>query len=289
MKALVIGVSSYDTIIQVDNLPKNILSDMSVWAKNVHHTLGGTGAGKALTLDCLGLKTKLVTDLGPDEYKDKVLDFYKQTNIDVSVLKSDQTTTHTNIMHDEDKRLSIFTNTPKSIDTSLDIDHEIRDADLVFLNINDYAKSYIPSTKKYKKKIVVDIHDYDIGNPYHQPFIDVSDILFVSDIHIKDDLTFLNKMIVGKELVVITKGKKGCIAIDSHHNIYRQDAIFAFDFVDSNGAGDAFSAGFMVAYYQKISVKDALKYASICGALSCSSHDLFPLDFDIDSISKYMK
>ena len=289
MKALVIGVSSYDTIIQVDKLPKNILDDMSIWAKNIHHTVGGTGAGKALTLDCLGLKTQLVTDLGPDEYKDKVLDFYKQTNIEISILKSDQTTRHTNIMHDGDKRLSIFTSTPKEIDTSLNIDDKIRDADLVFLNINDYAKIYIPTIKKYNKKIVVDIHDYDIGNPYHQPFIDVSDILFVSDIHIKDDLAFLNNMIKGRELVVITKGKKGCIAIDSHHNIYKQDAIFAFDFVDSNGAGDAFSAGFMVAYYQQHSIKDALKYASICGALSCSSHDLFPLDFDIDMIDKYMK
>ncbi len=55
MRYLVIGTSAYDTLIHTRASLDHISEDMMIWADNVVHTIGSTGAGKALALDALGL------------------------------------------------------------------------------------------------------------------------------------------------------------------------------------------------------------------------------------------
>ncbi|MGD9964718.1 MAG: carbohydrate kinase family protein, partial [Candidatus Izemoplasmatales bacterium] len=221
MKSLVIGVSSYDTLIYIDNL-SDIKSDYSTWAKRVSYNIGGTGAGKALALKTLGVNVTLATDLGEDEFGVKILDFLQKQEIKLKILKADKSTTHTNIMHDNGKRLSIFTSTPNQVEFAPSLESLISSSDIIFLNINDYCREYIPLIKKYKKITIVDIHDYDLGNPYHQEFIDASDILFASGINIKNQKKFLQDNIKDKEVIIITNAENGSIAIDKNNKIYHQ-------------------------------------------------------------------
>jgi len=288
MKALVIGVSSYDTLIEIDQFP-TLKSDVSIWAKNVHYSVGGTGAGKSLSLDTLGVDTTLVTDLGKDEYRQKILDIYKQTKIHTKVLLADVTTTHTNIMYDGGKRLSIFTSMSKEIEFNPKIEDDIQKSEVVFLSINDYCKHYIPYIKKHDKLCVVDIHDYDIGNPYHQAFIQAADILFASGVNIDDDIQFLKEHIKNKQLVILTKAEKGSLAIDKNHKIYHQSAFKQLPLLDTNGAGDGFSAGFIFALLKKKPIQYALAFASVCGAMVCSSRHLFNPDTKENIINKYIQ
>lgn len=274
MKILVIGVSSYDTLIYVDNLATQ-KEDAALWAKKVAYSIGGTGAGKALALSVLGAKTSLATDIGNDEVRDKILSFLRQEEIELTILKADKSTTHTNIMHGNGKRLSIFTSSPQNVEYNLAVEELIASSDAIFLNINDYCRKYIPIIKKENKTIVVDIHDYTLGNEYHQEFIDAADILFASGVNIIEQEQFLNNYIKGKELVIITNGDKGSIAIDKNNKIYHQESYNVKDLVDTNGAGDSYSAGFVFKYIKTESVEESLKFASICGALACESQDLY--------------
>ena len=103
MKALVIGGSSWDTLLHVPDI--NVVNgDLTLWASKVIKTVGGTGAGKALALSALGADVTLVTPLGNDENRQKVLDFFKKTDINVIEVESNETTTHTNLMHSKGKR-----------------------------------------------------------------------------------------------------------------------------------------------------------------------------------------
>lgn len=286
-KMLVIGVSSYDTLIHVHEI-NEIKEDMSLWAKKVIYAVGGTGAGKALALNQLGIKSKLITELGNDDEKVHILNEFEKHKIDYKILKADQTTKHTNIMHSNGKRLSIFTGIATKVDYDLSVEKDIIDADVIFLNINQYCVDYIPLIKKHKKLVVVDIHDYNINNPYHEPFIECADILFLSGVNIKDQKEFLYSYIKDRVAVVITNAEKGSIGIDQNMKIISQDAYRELPFIDSNGAGDSYSAGFIYQYLLTKDLKRAMAFASVCGGYACSSDYIFSKEMGIDSISKIL-
>jgi sugar/nucleoside kinase (ribokinase family) len=45
-------------------------------------------------------------------------------------------------------------------------------------------------------------------------------------------------------------------------------AAFPVQPVDTTGAGDSFNAGFLHAWRRKVPLKDALRFAAACGAIS---------------------
>ena len=74
---------------------------------------------------------------------------------------------------------------------------------------------------------------------------------------------------LGPDTVVITRGKKGCIAIHGR-KIYEQKG-FNVKTIDTTGAGDAFTAGFLNSIIRRDSIEYALKYATVCSALNVKS------------------
>lgn len=290
MKALVIGGSSWDTLIHVDELGI-IKDDMSLWANSVVETVGGTGAGKALCLDALGEEVILVTDIGKDVAGNKIMSYFERTKIKVIPLLVDTSTTHTNIMHSMGKRLSIFTSVP-TVDASVPaaLMKQLSDTDIIFLNINNFCRGFIPFLKTLKKSIIVDIHDYDPPNPYHDDFIEIADIIIASGVNIVNHQQFLKELIQrGKKLVVITLGSDGLIALDSEGNEYNLKGYTDFKYVDSNGAGDSFVAGLITHYFQSKNIGESLKFGTICGGIACSSYELFNRDFDQEKVLRIKK
>ena len=290
MKSLVLGTSAVDTLIQVPAIDR-LEDDMMLWANNVTDSIGSTGAGKALALDVLGSETILLTDLGQDEYRTKVQSFFATTKVRLEVLETDKTTAHTNLMHSRGKRISVVTSAPSVIPpVHPEFPTFLAWCDVVFLNINQYCRDYIPLLVQSGKPIVVDIHDYDGKNPYHQDFIDIADILIASGVNLPDHETFLTDQInAGKELVVITKGTAGLVAMDAEGNRYELPAYTDFEFVDSNGAGDSFCAGLMLEYQHTHNWLDALRFGTVCGGVACTSFDLYHREFDRERIKNIVK
>ncbi len=290
MNIVVIGGVSYDTIIDVDELKINS-EDQSIFAKDKRHSIGGTGAGKSLALDVLGHKNHLYTVIGNDPEGQVIKEYFNKTGITVSYCKADHSICHTNIMYGEGNRLSIFTQVPTESETSYSkSNNDIQEADLIFLNIDTFTKHYFKDIAQSSALLVVDVHDYDEGNTYHQPFIDLADIVVASAVNIPEQETFLARLIdSGKELVVLTRGKNGYIAMDNKKTIYQGPGYTLDNFVDSNGAGDAFTASLSVQYLLTKNIGKSLEYANLCGAIACTSHDLFPLDLDKSFITKTLK
>lgn len=290
MKALVLGYSAWDTLIQVDEI-KKLHDDMHLWANQVIESVGSTGAGKALALDVLGVDVTLITNIADDIAGRKIDDFYKNTSINVIKAPTDSSVSHTNIMHGKGKRISVVTGNSNSIGGMIpEYEKYIEECDVVFLNINDYCRSFIPYIKKHNKKTFVDIHDYNPPNPYHQEFIEAADILVGSDVYIIDKQGFLEEQIKkGKELVVLTASSDGLIALDHNKVFYDLEGYNDFEYVDSNGAGDSFCSGLMLKLFETNDYGKALNYGTICGGLACSSEHLFRLDIDRKFVDKIYK
>jgi acarbose 7IV-phosphotransferase len=288
MRYLVIGTSAYDTLIHTKANLDHISDDMMLWADHVVHTIGSTGAGKALALDSLKADVDLITDLASDEAGRWITSYLASTTIKVYPVLVDQTTTHTNIMHGEGKRISIATSTPSVVaECHQEADRLIKAADLVFLNINNYCREYIPILKENRKLILVDIHDYAPPNPYHQAFIDAADILVASGVNLPDHEAFLRGQIEsGKQLVVITKGKEGLVARDHQNKRYEIPGYHELPYVDSNGAGDSFCAGLGIMISEGHPIEESLLFATICGGVACTDYPLFNRSYDRKTIER---
>jgi sugar/nucleoside kinase (ribokinase family) len=70
--------------------------------------------------------------------------------------------------------------------------------------------------------------------------------------------TAMDKLILGHELVVVTGGKRGVVAFDGFKK-YSQPA-FRTRVVDSTGAGDAFTAGFLSCYLKRMPIPHCLRF-----------------------------
>jgi sugar/nucleoside kinase (ribokinase family) len=78
-------------------------------------------------------------------------------------------------------------------------------------------------------------------------------------------LTAIEKLIIGKELVVVTMGERGVVAFDGTKK-YRQHA-FNTRVTDATGAGDAFTSGFIMCYLQKMAIPQCLRFGAANSAL----------------------
>ena len=77
---------------------------------------------------------------------------------------------------------------------------------------------------------------------------------------------------------VLTLGSGGAIARERDGKIYKQDALKCTD-LSQTGSGGAFSAGFLAAYLDGVSVQDALKWGCAAAALKrATPGDLAVLD-----------
>lgn len=277
MNILVIGGSSFDTILKLHDF--NVTADdQSFFADDKYSTVGGTGAGKSFCLKALGYDHKFISLLGNDQESQYVLDEFNKRQLDYEICYADKTIQHTNIMYKDGNRMSIFTDYPSSekIDY-LNLETHAKSADVIFLNIDSFCKNYFKLIERSSAKVIVDLHDYKEGNDYYNDFIKLADIIVASSVNLPNEVAFLESMIdKGKECAILTKGSKGLIAIDSNKKIIELDAFPISNYVDSNGAGDSFVAGFTIKYLETNDFLESLKFGSHCGKISCTSKHLFP-------------
>jgi sugar/nucleoside kinase (ribokinase family) len=151
----------------------------------------------------------------------------------------------------------------------------LEDSDYVALSITRPYASLIPLIEEYGQEIWCDLHDYDGVNEYHRAFVEASQYLFLSSDAMADYRGFMERMVEeGKKLVVCTHGRRGSSALTRGGTWIDTPAIEQPQLVDTNGAGDAFFAGFLYGDAQGYSVEVALRYATIAGGLSTRSDEL---------------
>ena len=279
-RVLVLGGVSYNTMIYVDSFPQP--EPQTVFSKRLHDTVGSTGAGKALNLCRLGFDVTLHGVIGDDMYGDLIKGYFDGEDLHfIYEISPGGTERHTNLMDAEGRRISIIQVQRAPVPSQPDqgkIEPLIDESDYVALSITSPYSSLIPLIKRHGKEIWCDLHDYDGVNPYHEPFVQASDYLFLSSDLMPDYRAFMERMIRdGKKLVVCTHGKKGSTALAVDGKWVDMPAIEQPLPVDTNGAGDAFFAGFLYGYARGHDVEVSMRYATIAGGLCTLSHELvFP-------------
>ena len=243
--AVVLGGAAWSTSVQVPRLPTDLTT---LQATGTTVGLGGTGAGKALHLARLGLRTRLHALVGEDEPGMHVRDAVTDAGVELSAWPDPAgTERHLNLTDRRGDRLSIVL-TVGSEDPALEADELVRlaaGADLTFVSLRPYVRRALPLLAGQHQDLWVDLHDWN-GRPseLHDPFVEHGTHVFLSDIDLDDPRETADLLLSrGKQLVVITHGHRGATAFfpdREPHFVLPYDAGAA---VDTNGAGDAFGVG----------------------------------------------
>lgn len=276
-KVFIAGGVSFDSIIYLPEFPEPI--PQTIHECRFNETIGSTGSGKALNLCRLGFDISLHAMIGNDDYGRKAIEMLKHPNISFKHdLSAEGTERHTNLMNAAGERISIFT---QNVPENPEIDYQqfiplIEIADYIVVNLSGYTKKILPMVKKRGKPVWTDLHDYDGVNPWHDDFIKYSDFILMSSDNMPDYRPFMMRMMdEGKELVVVTHGKKGSTGLDRHGNWFEVDAIPGIELADSNGAGDAYFSGFLYGFSKGYNLLKCMQTGSIAGALCINSPVLF--------------
>jgi sugar/nucleoside kinase (ribokinase family) len=275
---LILSGASVDSIIYLDEFPQAIPQTIhkSIFAEKV----GSTGNGKAANLGYLDFKTTLHVLLGDDLQGKMIMDFFKDKPVEFLYdYDKSGTQRHVNIMNKRGERISIFVNTT-SDEPDFDynsLESNIKHADIVVLNIFNYARNFIPLLVIHNKEVWTDLHDYDEGNPYHEDFIDAAQYIHLSSDNLSDYKSTMHKLMErGKELVICTHAKKGASVLSKDGEFIEEPIISSYILQDANGAGDSFFSGFLYAYKKGKSLRECLRYGHVMGGLCITSDSIAP-------------
>ncbi len=287
MKVLVLGGASYDDIIHVDEFFEPVAK--TIFTSSSYSMAGSTGVGKALAMKKLGFDVDFHAVIGKDIYGEMITRELIEQGVRFFPHYTEETERHTNIMNKHGERISIFKSFAGNpvIDVSI-YEDLIEKADIVVLNIIDYCRKFIPLLRKHKKPIYCDLHDYDIGNPHHQDFIDCADYLLLSSEKMPDYENFMSQMIdQGKRWIVVTHGSLGSSAMDKTHKLFELSGS-KIEIIDTNGAGDNFFAGFVYGMEKGNRILEALELGRISADACIQSEKITSDELNPDFLQKKM-
>jgi sugar/nucleoside kinase (ribokinase family) len=247
--------------------------------------MGGTSAGKALNLRRLGLDVTLCTVLGADDIGDRISAALRAKGITVIARRSvNGSERHVNLMDPAGRRLSIYLTLPQveaeespgqDAPPTAAADAALASADAVVVDLADHSRRVLPLARALGRAVWCDLHDYDGRSTFHTEFRDAADYLFLSDERLPDPHRFLQDQVAaGKRLVVCTRGARGALALVPGGDIIEVPAERVPEVVDTNGAGDAFFAGFLDAHLARRPLRDCLTAGARSAATCIASPDL---------------
>ncbi len=276
-QVVVVGPVSWNTLVQVPHLPD--ARPQTVFAQGSWATLGGTSAGKALHLADLGVPVTLATVVGSDAEGRLIRDALAHERIRLLAEQAGEVSErHLNLMAGGD-RLSVYlslASTPPEPLPAATLD-AIAAADHIVLDLSARALDAIPAARAGTATVWTDLHDYDGVASFHEPFLRAADVVFLSGDALDDPRVLMTRLVdEGKQLVVCTLGARGALALD-RDGWHRVDAAAA-EVVDTNGAGDAFLAGFLAASLTgPPDVERALRAGAAQAVRALGSRHLSPL------------
>ena len=273
----VCGPASWNHLILLDHLPDPV--PHMQFARRAWHTVGGTSAGKALHLAALGVQVRLCSPLGADDAGGRVRDALATAGVTIEAIASDRTERHVNLMTDGGGRVSLYVSVPSPpADDDLDAAAAVvAAADVAVIDLSELGLLLLERDEVRQTPLWVDLHDFDGSSAFHQPFLRAADTVFMNDDRTDDPWELMRSCLArGPRLAVCTRGAAGAVALEADGTRHEVAAVPA-DVVDTNGAGDAFMAGFLAASLQGASVAESLKAAAVQARVAIESEHLHPV------------
>jgi sugar/nucleoside kinase (ribokinase family) len=277
-RVLVAGPASWNLLVHLDHLPE--ARPGTHFTRGFHETVGGTSAGKAMNLARLGAEVTLRTVLGDDEPAARVraaLDRYGVRLLAEPALDG-RTERHANLMAAGD-RVSVYLAAPQQGDEQhADATRAaLGAADAVVVDLADHARPVLRAAVAAGIPVWTDLHDYDGVAEYHREFATSARYVFLSSDRLADPRSYMRSLVDGgAELVVCTHGEGGASALQPDGTWTDVPAVPVERVVDTNGAGDAFFAGFLAARLGGRDVPGALRRGAEVAAECVAVADLAP-------------
>ncbi|GAB1692075.1 carbohydrate kinase family protein [Krasilnikovia sp. M28-CT-15] len=273
-RVLVAGPAAWNLVVHVADLPAP--EPHTLFAEWHHDTLGGTSAGKALNLARLGVHVTLVTVVGADDIGRRITTELGGHGIDVRAVPSaNGSERHVNLMDRHGGRLSVYLTLPTAAHEVTVAPGLLENAEVVVADLAEHSRPVLRAARRAGTPVWCDLHDYDGTSEFHREFRDHADYLFLSGERLADPEAFLRERVAaGTTLAVCTLGADGAIACTRDGSIVRVPATPAGAVVDTNGAGDAFFAGFLAAHLDSAPLAECLRQASRAGATAVRTRDL---------------
>ncbi|MFE4466585.1 carbohydrate kinase family protein [Oerskovia sp. NPDC056781] len=277
----VAGPASWNELVYLDSLPEP--RSQTLFAERHRATVGGTSAGKALNLRALGRGVVLRTVLGSDDVAPRVEDVLRQAGVALLVEPSPdgRTERHLNLMGGTGERLSIYLQAPGDVAPGRTWDAAVAALTAAPAVVVDLALPALPllrEARRLGKDVWCDVHDYDGEAEFHREFVESASYLFLSSDRLPGYRAFMEgRVAAGARLVVCTHGARGASALTADGEWVEVPAVAVERVVDTNGAGDAFFAGYLDAHLRGAGVVEALGEGARRGALCVQSPDLAPL------------
>ncbi|MFD5839914.1 PfkB family carbohydrate kinase [Streptomyces chartreusis] len=272
---LVLGGAGVDTIVYVPELPLPY-ADSYMIDSGIRTRAGQTGDFVALGLTALGLRVHHLDMLGDDPEGDLVRALHREKGIALTAIPQPAGTKRAvNLVSPDGRRLSLY-------DTSRGhADDRLPEATVtalagasrhVHVAITQPCAHALPLLRESGATLSTDLHDWDGENPYHEPFAQAADVVFLSATALADPERTMRRIADrGRaEVVVATAGAKGAYLLADDELTHVPAATPPAPVVDSNGAGDAFAAAFLYAWLNRETPARSTLYGTIAGAHACT-------------------
>ncbi|MFF0732994.1 PfkB family carbohydrate kinase [Streptomyces chartreusis] len=272
---LVLGGAGVDTIVYVPELPLPY-ADSYMIDSGIRTRAGQTGDFVALGLTALGLRVHHLDMLGDDPEGDLVRALHREKGIALTAIPQPAGTKRAvNLVSPDGRRLSLY-------DTSRGhADDRLPEATVtalagasrhVHVAITQPCAHALPLLRESGATLSTDLHDWDGENPYHEPFAQAADVVFLSATALADPERTMRRIADrGRaEVVVATAGAKGAYLLADDELTHVPAATPPAPVVDSNGAGDAFAAAFLYAWLNRETPARSTLYGTIAGAHACA-------------------
>ena len=292
MKILGIGNAIVDVICRVDdnfiiqnNLTKSTMKlffDENEFKKlltnlKVEKTVsGGSVANSIVGISQLGDKAGFIGKVSDDEFGSKYEEGLKKENVEYFYSKKKEAlptgTCLILVTPDSERTMCTFLGTAGKINEN-DVNADaIKKSEIIFLE--GYLWDEGEPKKAFDKainsanKVAMSLSDQFCVDRHKPHFLELVknklDIIFANEqeitslIEAKDFKEVINFSKQLNKLIIITRGEKGAVAIQSEE-INECGILQNLKIIDLTGAGDLFAAGFLHGYVNKFSIKDSLE------------------------------
>jgi len=257
-------------------------------AENFYLSVGGGGLNVAIGVAKHGKKVGLLGKIGNNPFKKIIIDYLKDHQISLNLIDFEDNYYNLSaiLLTEKGERTIIHYSTPhQHLFSPNNLLLGLTKTKMVYLgNLPEVSLiqrvKFLKFFRKYNIKRIVNLGVFDCRRPKNQikEILEEIDILIVnghefselvkakySDIHLQEDVISWYIPYLKEKIVVITDGEKGSYAYHQGR-VFFQKAIKPAKILDTTGAGDAFTAGFISEFLVSKDLVQSLKKGALHAA-----------------------